>query len=247
MAAAAIQQADPGRTAAGVLSAAMHLMLLVALVVGVNWQSSRPEAVAVELWQELPRPEVETPKVEPKPEVKPEPPKPEIKPQPRPEPPPPKKPDIATEKAKPAPREPAKKAERLPDLDFSRDLKEQAQRELESVQREREKRDALSQFQQRASVPSVKGDPRYADRVSAKIKGLIILPQEIRGNPEAVFDVEQLPTGEVTAVKLRTTSGNSAYDDAVERAIRKASPLPRPDAPNQPPRLLELRFRPQER
>jgi colicin import membrane protein len=234
--------------AAGVLSAAMHLMLVVALVVGVNWQSNRPEAVSVELWQELPRPEVEAPKADPRPEVKPEPPKPEIKPPPRPEAPPPqKKPDIATEKAKPPPKDAAKKAERLPDLDFSRDLKEQAQRELESVQREREKRDVLSQFQARVPAAPVKGDARYANLVVARIKPLIVLPPDIAGNPEAVFDVEQSSTGVVTAVKLRTASRNAAYDEAVERAIWKASPLPVPAPPGQPPRTLELRFRPLER
>ena len=49
------------------------------------------------------------------------------------------------------------------------------------------------------------------------------------GNPEAVFDVSLLPTGEVLDVKLRRSSGVRAYDDAVERAIRKSTPLPRPE------------------
>ena len=60
-----------------------------------------------------------------------------------------------------------------------------------------------------------------------------MLPPDIAGNPEAIFDVVQLPTGEVMSVKLRKSSGHKAYDAAVERAILKSSPLPRPDRPEQ--------------
>ena len=65
-----------------------------------------------------------------------------------------------------------------------------------------------------------------------------------KGNPEAIFDVVQLPTGEVISVKLRKSSGHRAYDEAVERAIHKSSPLPKPDAGMAFQRALELRFRP---
>jgi len=61
-----------------------------------------------------------------------------------------------------------------------------------------------------------------------------------------IFDVVQLPTGEVLSARLRKSSGNKAYDDAVERAILKSSPLPRPDRPDQFRRELQLKFRPQE-
>jgi len=33
----------------------------------------------------------------------------------------------------------------------------------------------------------------------------------------------------VLSARLRTSSGNRAYDEVVERAILKSSPLPRPD------------------
>ena len=46
-----------------------------------------------------------------------------------------------------------------------------------------------------------------------------MLPPDIPGNPEAIFDVVQLPTGEVMSAKLRKSSGYQAYDAAVERAI----------------------------
>jgi len=72
------------------------------------------------------------------------------------------------------------------------------------------------------------------------------LPPDIVGNPEARFDVVQLPTGEVIDVRLVKSSGVRAYDDAVQRAILKASPLPRPARPELFERSLELHFRPNE-
>ena len=83
------------------------------------------------------------------------------------------------------------------------------------------------------------------NRIQSKIKGNVILPPEITGNPEAVFDIVQLPTGEIIAAELRKSSGSRVYDEAVSRAIIKSSPLPKPDSPDQFQRALTLRFRPQ--
>src|SRR5919108_647535 len=61
-------------------------------------------------------------------------------------------------------------------------------------------------------------------RIAGKIRSGI--PESalegIPGNPAAVFDVVQLPTGEVLSVKMRKSSGYRRYDEAVERAILKA-------------------------
>ena len=54
------------------------------------------------------------------------------------------------------------------------------------------------------------------------------MPPDIKGNPEAEFEVTQLPSGEVLNVRLLKSSGHTAYDAATERAIRKSSPLPKP-------------------
>ena len=64
------------------------------------------------------------------------------------------------------------------------------------------------------------------------------------GNPEAIFEVVQLPTGEIIDVQLRKSSGVRAYDDAVQRAILKSSPLPRPERADLFQRSLTLKFRP---
>ncbi|CAN0496040.1 unnamed protein product, partial [Phaeothamnion confervicola] len=44
--------------------------------------------------------------------------------------------------------------------------------------------------------------------------------------------------------KLKKSSGNQAYDQAVERATLKSSPLPKPDRGELFARELTLRFRP---
>ena len=170
-------------------------------------------------------------------------PKPPPKPEPKPEPV--KKPDIAIEKEKKAPPKKEPPKEKPLDLDLKRQLDQQLQRELETVQRERERREALAQFKPAPpSAPGLKADPTYANRIRTKIRGNIILPPNIAGNPEAILDVEQLPTGEVASVKLRRSSGNKSFDEAVERAILKSSPLPLPDRREQFQRRLELKFRP---
>jgi colicin import membrane protein len=86
----------------------------------------------------------------------------------------------------------------------------------------------------------------YRAKIAAKIRGNVILPPDLAGNPEAEFDVTQLPNGEVLSVKLRKSSGSTLLDDAWERAIRKSSPLPKPDRAELFQRDLRLRFRPKE-
>jgi colicin import membrane protein len=87
----------------------------------------------------------------------------------------------------------------------------------------------------------------WTEKIRGKIRGNIILPQDIPGNPEAIFDVTLLPSGEVLDIRKRKSSGHAGYDDAVERAIMKSSPLPLPDDRSLFQRQLELKFRPQDR
>jgi colicin import membrane protein len=98
--------------------------------------------------------------------------------------------------------------------------------------------------------PPSLGDPKaraqWADRIRAVIRRNIVLSSEIPGNPEAVFDVQLDPSGYVLDAKLRKSSGVKAYDDAVERAILKSSPLPLPERREVFEPRLELHFRPKE-
>ncbi len=229
----AIPADEPGGTAPAALSLLVHGVLFAILVFGLRWQSKRPDAVVAELWTELPAFEPPAPKVEPKPEVKPPPtPEPKIE-QKAP------KPDIALEREKKA-----KKREEPPlKFDTTQRIREQLAQEQQALTRSREKQEALKQF---APPAASVGDPRYMEKIRARIWSNIIPPSGLKGNPEAIFDVVQLPTGEVLSARLRKSSGSRDYDDAVERAILKSSPLPRPDRPDQFQRELTLKFRPKE-
>jgi colicin import membrane protein len=230
----AISADEPSGLAPAALSALVHLVLLAMLIFGLHWQTKHPDAVQVELWSQLPEVQSPPPKVEPKPE-----PKPEVKP-------PPKveqkavKPDIAVEREKKAEK---KKEEPSLKFDTTSRTREQLAQELKAVQA-RERQDTLKPFVQPSAAPSP--DAGYVDRIRTKIKMNVVLPSDIKGNPEAIFDVIQLPTGEVLSVRLMKSSGHKTYDEAVERAILKSSPLPKPDRPEQFQRELQLKFKPQE-
>jgi colicin import membrane protein len=74
-----------------------------------------------------------------------------------------------------------------------------------------------------------RGDPSYAAAIKAKIKSNISYGGDIEaaGNPRAVFRIDQLPNGEIIGIKKLTSSGVASFDDAVEKAISKSSPLPK--------------------
>ncbi|MBS0545836.1 MAG: TonB C-terminal domain-containing protein, partial [Proteobacteria bacterium] len=99
----------------------------------------------------------------------------------------------------------------------------------------------------RASAASAKGNfDKYKLAIQQKVRGNLLRPPGLSGNPEAVFEVDQLPSGEVLAIRLKRSSGIPALDDAIERSIRRSSPLPLPEQRDLFQRTLELRFRPLE-
>lgn len=126
-----------------------------------------------------------------------------------------------------------------------RELQMRAQAERESRLRAQAEQEARVRAEQAAAgAARSRAQLEWIDRIRSRIRGHINLPPDIPGNPEAIFDVVQLPTGEIIDVKLRKSSGVRAYDDAVQRAILKASPLPRPVPADLFQRNLELHFRP---
>lgn len=89
----------------------------------------------------------------------------------------------------------------------------------------------------------------FRERIMLKIRSNVRLPQNLSGNPEAEFQVRLLPNGEVLKVMLIKPSGLKLYDQEVERAILKSSPLPLP--PDREAAALfrdnlRLKFRPQD-
>ena len=133
------------------------------------------------------------------------------------------------------------------------EARERQLRETTAALRAQAEREAQARAQAEAQIRSrqaaeasarSKSEADYIRRIQAKVKGNVIVPSELAGNPEAIFEVVQLPTGEIIEATLRKSSGNRAYDDAVQRAILKSSPLPRPDRADLFQRVLTLKFRP---
>ena len=231
-AAGAMLYQEPGKVPSVALALMVHLLLAVFLFFGVRWQSREPEAVMVELWVSPPVAEqvVAAPALLPEPNVEKalEPPKP----------------DIALEKKKEVKKDAPKKPEPKLSLDRSKDIRAQADRETAALSQQLDKDRILDQMRRDAASAAARADAAYVGKLKGKIKSNIVLPPDIPGNPEAIFDVVQLPTGEIMSVKLRKSSGHKAYDAAVERAILKSSPLPKPDRPEQFQRALEIKFKP---
>ncbi len=129
------------------------------------------------------------------------------------------------------------------------EARERQTREAEALRGQAEREQAARAQQQKADAEAAaraRAEADYVRRIQSKVKGNVVLPPDMAGNPEAIFDVIQLPTGEIIDAVLRKSSGSRAYDDAVQRAIVKSSPLPRPDRPELFQRTLTLKFRPQD-
>jgi len=201
-----------------------------------------------------PEPKIDLPKPDIALKAKPEPPKP--KPKPKPEPPKPEPPKAKPEPPKPKPKPEAVKPKPEPvkpvapakprDDEMQKQMREELAREQSSLKADRERQDIKNQLAREGDAARKRALSGYTDKIIAKVRGNWILPIDLKGNPEAVFVVIQLPTGEVISTKLKKSSGIPAYDTAVERAILKSSPLPKPDKGELFERELILTFRPYE-
>jgi colicin import membrane protein len=242
---------EPALGRAALLAAAMHVVLIALVFIGVKWQSYDPDTVTVELWEPQPVPQetVEPPKPAPPPPPKVEAPKPEPKVE---------KPDITLrDKAKPKPK-PKAEPKPKPDLEFERQIREQAAMEQRAMQEQqklledqrraaeaaRRERELQALLARQAADAKAKAQSEWVRKIQAKIRPNVYLPPDLKGNPEAVYLVTLLPDGSVLSVRKRRSSGHPGYDTAVERAIEKSSPLPKPDDPSVFTRELELKFRP---
>ena len=231
---------------AGALALLVHGAFLLLLIFGVSWQTEHPAPVSADIWEALPEPapeprpeprETPRPPPEPKPVIKEDPPKPEPKP------------DIALEKKK------AEIKKRQAELDEQKMLQQKMREEAEKLQKQREAKNKLEEqaLQRRMLEEALANESRqikqiatrgaaakrasamsgivseYQARIRAKIRSQTRIPENLTGNPQVRHSVKLLPTGEVLEVRTLQRSGNAAYDDAVERAIYKASPLPLPE------------------
>jgi colicin import membrane protein len=248
---------------AGGLAFATHILFFVILFFSVSWQHRRVDSVSmVELWSELPSASRPAPPPEPAPRLKPEPPPPPpkavAKPPPKPEASP--KPDIAL-------REKQEKERKRKEVEAeARKQKLIAEKKVRDEAEAKRKTDAEAlKKKQAAEAEARRAEKARADAAAAaaaarqgeidkfmagirdKTKRFLIIPPSVKGNPEVVVTVTLLPGGEVLDVKFKSSSGNPSYDNAVERAIRRAQPFSVPAGELfQQFRRFDMAFRPIE-
>jgi colicin import membrane protein len=140
-------------------------------------------------------------------------------------------------------REEAEKKELAKKEEAEKKKKEKAEKEklakAEAAKTQKLRDEELKRITSGAGNPTSSGtaakstapriDSGYIASIAAKIKGNTIYPgsTDVPGNPEVVFQVEQLPSGEILSVHKTKSSGIPAFDEAVERGINKSSPLPK--------------------
>ena len=235
------------------LAVLVHVAFFALLIFGVNWRAEEAPGMVVDIWSDLPEnapaprpapppPQVETPKPEPVPVKK-------IEPKPTPPAPITKaevpKADIALkekkqkpEKPKPEPIKPQKQ-----DLLKQEQLQQEQARQLEITRQQQAQAELarLAAARQSAAQQSVIND--YSERIRAKMRSK--LNKDICGtdNPELIFDMRLLPTGEIYGnPKMQKGSGIPACDKAVFDAIKLSEPLPIPTQPDIFNEFRELRL-----
>lgn len=238
---------EPYKVPAGILALIVHGAFFALLYFGFSWQTEQPVAMSVELWQSMPEPEV-TPPVKLKVEevirppveveevIKPDIVVPDKKPKPKPEvvKPPEKKPEVKPV-VKPEVKPVAKTEVKKP-----ADAKKVSDQPAKPTAAEQQA--ALGRAAQETEIGIYKG------KISAKIRSNVVKPPDVADDARAEFSVTLLPGGRVMSARLIKSSGNAAYDNAVERAILKSDPLPLPSDTSlfNQFRELKLSFKPVE-
>ena len=254
----------PGGGRAMFLALLVHGLLVLALTWGVNWQSQDQDmSVEAELWSSVPQPlaaKGNTPEpveevIEPEPQPEPPPPPP---------PPPVKEvtpakplvdPQIAIDKQKKKEAQDKAREEEKAKLKEASDKKaekakalekrkaEEAQRAeeryLEEVKRLRGLADATGASTDTGKAAKAAGpSASYLGRLRARIKPNITFSdaqlQTVLGNPAAEVVVICSPSGQIIGKKLKVSSGNDAWDQAVLNAVEKTGTLPRDENGNMP-------------
>jgi colicin import membrane protein len=243
---------EKGSGPAFALSLLAHALLFIAIAFAVRWKSEPVGNVTAELWSLPPLAAAPQP-------VPPPPPAPPKVEQPPPEPP--RKADIVEEKKPPPKVEPKKEEPKKPepkkeepkkiDPPKKTELPKQDETKAAKAAADAQMKRLLAQAGTAPTAASGGGgfSDKYAAQVITCIRPHIVFNVPDSINPQqhvAVFDVMLLPTGEQTgAPRLIKGSGLAAYDQAVERAIRRCDPFP-PPREGTMPRSVRLLFDPVE-
>jgi colicin import membrane protein len=226
----AVLTREPYRLPAGLLAALVHALFFSLLYFSFSWQSQPAASMSVELWDSIPQLKNAAPLPAPPPpaeRVEMPPPKPVVTPQ--------TKPDIVM----PDKKKPEAKPVAVPQ-------KARVQPAQSSILERQLALEEAARAEQAAATGRVVDE--YTAKIIARIRSRIVMPPGVPDEARAEFRVTLLPGGEVLNVRLVKSSGFRVYDDAVERAIIKAQPLPLPSDSAMFNRFREMKlgFRPKE-
>jgi len=234
----------PGGLAPGaLLSLLVHVGLIAALTVAVDWRMKAPEAVSAELWSSLPQiaaPRAEEPAPAPAAPT-PAPPPVVVKQQA-----PPAAPDIAIERA-------AEK--RKKELQTKKDEAAKEKAAAEAERAERAKREAVQaktkaedtrlakarEEQMKRMLGSLQGSgtaagtaardagpsQAYVDKLRALLRNSVTFPDNGGPNPTVEVRVRATAAGTIIAHTIVKKSGNDEFDEAVQRGLDRLGTLPR--------------------
>jgi TonB family protein len=103
-----------------------------------------------------------------------------------------------------------------------------------------------------AKTGTANGQPdlkqQYGESVRNRVRPYVVMPDGIKGNPEAVVEVIILPTLEIRSSRILRSSGSPAWDQAVLAAlaeVKRFPPLPK-GVDFADYRRITLNFRPKE-
>lgn len=249
-----------------IYSLAAHLGLLAFLMIGINWKTSTPAGIEVELWDtsqklEIPKePELKTEVKEEaadialkkKVEMK-EPPKKDalkkeiVKEVPKPPP------TVKLAPPKETPKKEVPKKVEAPKASPPAEVKVNAAAE-------KVRADQLARLRAAAGAEGGSGGtsgsgvggggnapPGWTDKVVKKVKPLIVFNSEsINGNPATVVKVDLAPDGAILSTSILNSSGNAGWDRAVLLALTRAESLPKDDNGKIPQREVKLTFKPKD-
>jgi colicin import membrane protein len=171
------------------------------------------------------------------------------KPEPKPEP----KPEVVKkpEPQKPEPRKDAPKPETVAKPSKATDP---ASRSLSAAELEAQRQANLQRMMSSlgggsggpgAAARSTGPSAGYAGRIIARIKPNIVFTESLNGNPQAVVEVRCAPDGRIMSRRLVSSSGVTAWDEAVLRALDRTEVLPA-DVDGRVPTLMQLSFKPRD-
>lgn len=218
---------EPYKISAGALALLVHAIFFSLLYFSFSWQMQTPQGMVVDIWDSLPA-EQDEPVI---PQKTVEVPEQTVPAKAAALPPAPVKADIDLRDKKKKLKEEKQRQESTLAKKLAEKQAEQAERRMEEVERQAQARaQAQNRSQAAAAAASGKVVDEYIAKIAAKIRRYIVLPPGVSKTIKAEFNVTLLPSGEVLNANLARSSGNDAYDNAVERAILKAQPLPLPPA-----------------